>query len=278
MQFRLVCNLMTALVLTFFGSFPAHGSGTQKSPANSSDQQPMHAVSNGGSLNVIAYNVQFGHGGTPEQFAETLRGFAPDIVILSEAPGGDWCNRLAASLRLEHVFVGSISSANHRDKYKAIVSRTPLFETREFELHHSRGWDPASAVRAVTEIDGHKIAIYAVHIAYAGENDGHAWRLAEDVLSQEPTRDVIVGGDFNTRLHQNGMRVISEHGYRAVWNDVDADLRAMTSVPEWKSDGVIDHIMYRDNRSITATAAGIIVSPKPLSDHYPVWSKLRLAF
>ena len=68
------------------------------------------------------------------------------------------------------------------------------------------GWNPASVVRAVTEIDGVPIAFYSLHICGFKEfrrgrklniKDSHAYKLATEVLPNETTERVIVVGDYN---------------------------------------------------------------------------------
>lgn len=57
---------------------------------------------------------------------------------------------------------GTATSPNHKDKYKSILSRAPLKGTTEHELtfkKRKRGWNPASVVRAVTEIDGNTVEV-----------------------------------------------------------------------------------------------------------------------
>ena len=119
-------------------------------------------------LRVVAYNVACGQWATPEQIAEVLKPLNPDIVLLNEVPKADqgkdvkdWSRRLAEQLGLKHVHVGTVSSANHKSprwgdvtgnyggKYKSILSRTPLSESKEFLVEGS-GWKRASAVRVET--------------------------------------------------------------------------------------------------------------------------------
>jgi len=72
-------------------------------------------------LRVIAYNVACGQWATPERIAQELKVLKPDIVLLSEVPKvnrgkkvKDWSQRLADALGLDHVHVGTVSSAGHK--------------------------------------------------------------------------------------------------------------------------------------------------------------------
>jgi hypothetical protein len=111
-------------------------------------------------VRVASYNVEFGKSATPEQIGEMFKPYKLDIIGFDEAPDGGWTARVGKVLGMEHSYVGKISSANHKDKYKSILSRTSLEGTTEHELRveRRRCWNPASVVRAVTEIDGVSIA------------------------------------------------------------------------------------------------------------------------
>ena len=109
-------------------------------------------------VRVAAYNVEFGENTTPEEVGKMFKPYNFDIIGFNEVPDGDWTARVGKVLGMDHSYVGKISSANHKDKYKSILSRTPLQDTVEHELRVKRGWNPASTVRAVTEIDGISIA------------------------------------------------------------------------------------------------------------------------
>ena len=177
-------------------------------------------------LRVVAYNVACGQWATPEQIAELLKPLNPDIVLLSEVPKAnrgkrvkDWSRRMAEALDLDHVHVGTVSSANHKapkwgdvtgdygGKYKSILSRTPLSQGKDL-LPEGSGWARASAVRVETEIAGRKFALYSLHLpGYAHHKRQptkvDAWEgskhrgLADDINAEASSYDVIVGGDFN---------------------------------------------------------------------------------
>ena len=84
-------------------------------------------------LRVIAYNVACGQWASPERIAEELKALKPDIVLLSEVPKvnrgkkvKDWSQRLADALGLDHVHVGSVSSAGHKSpKWGCLLYTSP---------------------------------------------------------------------------------------------------------------------------------------------------------
>jgi endonuclease/exonuclease/phosphatase family metal-dependent hydrolase len=227
-------------------------------------------------VRVASYNVEFGKSTTPEEIGEMFRPYKLDLIGFDEVPDGDWTARVGKILGMEHSYVGKISSANHKDKYKSILSRTPLAGTEEHTLT-GRGWNPASVVRAETTTDGVSIAFYSLHISRSGATDGHAYSLATQVLSKETAERVIVVGDFNNKIGDPAMKTIEGAGFAATWKDLKIDVsKAFTYNAQnpQKNHGVIDHILYKSSAGAKATDGGIIELEKPLSDHKPIWAQI----
>ena len=232
-------------------------------------------------VRVASYNVEFGKSATPEQIGKMFKPYKLDIIGFDEAPDGDWTARVGKVLGMEHSYVGKISSANHKDKYKSILSRTPLAGTVEYELQveRRRCWNPASAVRAVTEIDGVSIAFYSLHICSSRDREkvGHAYQLATDVLPKESTDRVIVVGDYNNNIGDAAMNAIEGAGFKPTWSDLKIDVSkefTYNALNPKKSLGVIDHILYNTSAEAKVTAGGIIELETPLSDHKPIWAEI----
>lgn len=227
-------------------------------------------------VRVATYNVEFGKSATPEQIGLMFKPYKLDIIGFDEAPDGDWTARVGKVLGMSYSFVGKISSANHKDKFKTILSRTPFKSTEEYKLT-GRGWNPASVVRAITKIEGIPVAFYSLHICKSGATDGHAYCLATKVLPEEGTDRVIIVGDFNNRIGDPAMATIEAVGYTSTWGDLGIDVsKAFTynAQDPKKNLGVIDHILHNKDACALATDGGIIESEKPLSDHKPVWAEL----
>ncbi len=227
-------------------------------------------------VRVASYNVEFGKSATPEQIGEMFKPYKLDIIGFDEAPDGDWTARVGKVLGMQYSFVGKISSANHKNKYKTVLSRTPLEGDEEHKLT-GRGWNPASVVRAVTKIDGVSFAFYSLHICKSGANDGHAHSLATKVLPEEATKRVIVVGDYNNNIGDAAMKTVEGAGFRPTWNDLKIDLSkefTYNAQNPKKNLGVIDHILYNNLSGAQAIAGGIIELEKPLSDHKPIWAEI----
>lgn len=227
-------------------------------------------------LRVAAYNVEFSKSATPEQIGEMFKPFKLDIIGFNEAPDGDWTKRVGKVLGMEHSYVGKISSANHKDKYKTILGRAPLEQTAEIPLK-GKGWNPATAVKAVIRKDGIPITFYSLHICGSKKDEGHAYYLATEVLAKETAERVIVAGDFNNRIGDQSLNFIEKAGMRPTWKDLKIELSQQLTwnalAPE-KNGGVIDHIFYNVLSGAKAAKGDIIELKKPLSDHKPVWAEL----
>ena len=233
-------------------------------------------------VRVAAYNVEFGKNATPEEIGRMFKSYNLDIIGFNEVPDGDWTARVGKVLSMKHSYVGKISSANHKDKYKSILSRTPLEVTAEYELsvERRRSWNPASVVKAVTKIDGVAVAFYSLHICRSTDSHdtGHAYRLANEVLAKEKTERVIVLGDFNNKMGDVAMNKLEASGLRPTWKDLKIDVSKEFTYnalkPEQPNLGVIDHIFYNTGSRASTKDGGIIELKKPLSDHKPVWAEI----
>ncbi|MEX0742585.1 MAG: endonuclease/exonuclease/phosphatase family protein [Phycisphaeraceae bacterium] len=242
-------------------------------------------VADGVVIRVMAYNVEFGRSATPEEIGAALKPYDLDVVTFNEVPADDWTARVGAVLGMEHAYVGEISSANHKDKYRSILSRTPLTDTREHRLT-GVGWNPASAVRALTTVRGQTVSIYALHVSGEAPRDvpladRHAIYLLDEVVTKDDAEHVLVTGDFNDRVGEPTLDYYHEAGYRATWFDLDMDVTSGSEHYTWNalSDGragVIDHIFYKSTGNMRATDGGIAIWDKPLSDHHPVWAQILI--
>ena len=252
-------------------------------------------------LRVVAYNVACGQWATPERIAQELKVLKPDIVLLSEVPKAnrgkkvkDWSHRLADALDLDHVHVGTVSSAGHKSpnwgdptgnyggKFKSILSRTPLTEGKDISVEGS-GWKRASAVRVETEIDGRKFALYSLHLPGFAHHKRQpvelsAWKgskhkaLADHINAEKESYDVIVGGDFNE------------------WTEglVMKSMLKETKMKNSTKEKSIDHILYSTKNKMKLLQTGRDWGPKNqnkdniksdgcLSDHPWVWCELEIS-
>tara|TARA_Y100001934_G_scaffold171503_1_gene203518 strand:+ start:1079 stop:1444 length:366 start_codon:yes stop_codon:yes gene_type:complete len=115
-------------------------------------------------------------------------------------PDSDWTARVGRVLGINQVHVGKVSSANHRDKYKSILCRFPLYDKDELVVN-GNGWKPASLVSAKANIRGVPIMIHSTHIPGRPEEEGSAAAfIAEKLISSSPSENLFVLGDFNNHF------------------------------------------------------------------------------
>ncbi len=236
-------------------------------------------------IRVGAYNVRYSKNASANEIGTMLKKYNLDIIGFNEAPEGEvWTREVAKILGMEHIYVGKISSANHKDKIKSIISKTPFTSTSEFLFNEkSVGWNPASTVRVVTTINGIQISFYSLHICASELLNGHAYDLSKNILPKDEIKNQIIVGDFNNELGDPALYNLKKMGYRSTWEDIpNIDLKNdYTCIDidkevnkEW---GIIDHIYYNSNAKIRTLNGEMITLEKPLSDHKPIWAEFEVA-
>lgn len=252
-------------------------------------------------LRIVAYNVACGQWTTPEQVAEVLKPLEPNIVFLNEVPKAnlgkkvkDWSSRVAENLGLNHVYVGISSSANHKaprwgdlsgdygGKFKSVLSSTPLTGGRDYILK-GMGWSPAGVVRVETKIGDRKFALYSLHIPGKAINwqDSKHMRLADIIAKEDPSFDIIIGGDFNKNTDDNIMQtLLSTCNLKNVIPSASLDYIRYCSNNGLRM-ALIDHILYSAVTPVKVLQTKVDWGPKKetkgyLSDHPWVFCELEI--
>ena len=239
-------------------------------------------------IKVAAYNVEVSRNATAQEIGEKLKLYNFDIVCFSEVPGGDWTEEAGRVMGLNHVVVGKYSTAGHKDKYKSIASKTPLSEYEEILMADTLH----TVTKAITKIGNKNIGVYSVHFPYGWRDQAHIDETTGKItafvnyLGQLSNDEVpVVMGDFNfipSNSEKKNMyhELFKSIGFQVSWKDLGIDCTkentSNTKKPEDEGSGkVIDHIMYKTEQ-VSALEGQIIEMEKPLSDHKPVWAKLKL--
>jgi len=230
-------------------------------------------------LRLVTYNVACGQWGTPQEIGKALSKEKPDIVFLNEVPTAsegkdveDWTKLVAKELGLKHVYVGTISSANHKapdwgdltgnhgGKFKSIISRTPLIKTEDIATK-GRGWSPASAIRVVTKVAGSEISLYSLHLPGTRVWDKSMHQsLAAEIMKRDATGNIMVAGDFNESTDGVVMK----------------ELTKQCKLTNVNKNRAIDHILYRFKPTATAKDVKIEWGPKePEREKKPMRSNRR---
>lgn len=239
-------------------------------------------------LKVAAYNVEVGRSATAEEIGEALKPYDFDIVGFSEAPGGNWSRNVANMLGLDYVVSGRYSTAGHEDKYKSIISRTPLYDYEEILMTDTLH----TATKAKTVIQGKEIAVYSVHFPFGWRDQAHIDETTAKISSfvehvgvrQEYEISVVLG-DFNfipsnAESRSDYYEMFVDAGLDFSWMDLSIDVTQRNTHNAFEaadegSGNVIDHIMYNTDK-IKAVDGNIIEMEEPLSDHKPIWALLQL--
>ena len=249
-------------------------------------------------IRFAAYNVLFGLWAKPKSVGEMFKQYDLDIICFNEVPNGNWTARVGRVLGLDHAHVGKISSANHRNKYKSILCRFPLFDKREVIIN-TKGWKPASLVSAKSNINGVPLMIYSTHIPGQPEvEESAAAFIAENLISNTASENLFILGDFNNHLNEGALKSFNNIGVKSIWKELSIDTVKISThkhIESGNESGVIDHIFFKAKASkVNVTRGGVISraynSPeaelqmnrykkewlkygKPLSDHRPIWAE-----
>ncbi|MGQ7871109.1 endonuclease/exonuclease/phosphatase family protein [Sunxiuqinia sp. sy24] len=239
-------------------------------------------------LKIAAYNVEYSKNATAGEIGRALKSFDFDVVCFSEAPGGDWTQKVGAALGLNYSAVGEYSTAGHEDKYKTIVSGTPLYDLEEVLMADTLH----TATKAKTRINQTEISIYAVHFPFGWRDQAHIDETNNKIatfvsyLNERQEQDVsVVAGDFNfvpsNADDENPYHELFRSiGLDVSWKALGIDCTTHNTydafnVEDQGSGEVIDHIMYNPAK-MKALEGGIIEMEVPMSDHKPVWTLLQM--
>ena len=249
-------------------------------------------------IRFATYNVLFGLWAKPESVGKMFKPYNLDVICFNEVPHGNWTLRVGRELGMKHVHVGKVSSANHKHKYKSILSRFPLRDKSEVAFD-SKGWKPASVVTARTNIKGVPLTLYSTHIPGQPDVENSAASFISKKMLSDPHDDnLFVMGDFNNLLFEGALKAFKEAGMKSIWHGLSINTDSISThrhIESGNESGVIDHIFYRSTKNkVKVTNGGVIEKAynsakeeiemdrykkewlkygKPLSDHRPIWAE-----
>ena len=239
-------------------------------------------------VKVGAWNVEYSKNASAREIGEALKPFDFDVVCFSEASGGDWTKEVGTVLGLNYVSVGKYSTAGHDDKYKTIVSKTPLYDYEEILMADTLH----TATKAKTKISNIEISVYAVHFPFGWRDQAHIDETTNKIATfveylkhRQNDEIAVVAGDFNfipSNLEKENMyyEMFVNIGLDAAWKELGIDCTKLNTCDAFKPEDtgngeVIDHVMYNPTK-MKALDGQIIEMEKPLSDHKPVWALLQI--
>jgi|FLYL01.1.fsa_nt_gi endonuclease/exonuclease/phosphatase family metal-dependent hydrolase len=240
---------------------------------------------------------------------------APDVLLLTEVDRGcsrtgyrNVAREYAQRLGMDYVFGVEFVElprclgrgrriAAPCEHGNAVLSRYPLADPRLIRFAHNRSWhswpqrllrlgEPRlggrMALAADVRLGAGTLTVYCTHLESGRTNErlrgAQARELAEDGLRRPGP--VIVAGDFNSGAyladlragtrHDAAVRELTVRGYADAHAGLAPEARRTT-----RSGVVIDLIF---GRGVQFTDAGIGLAARwdALSDHRPVWARVRL--
>ncbi len=252
---------------------------------------------------VMTYNIKAGNAqrlnqtGDPyaglQRVANLIHQHDPDIVALQEVdrfmPRSQHIDQpawLAEALGRSFAYSPSFiqnETPHGRPQYgNAILSRYPIVAPYHHHLFH-RAWllpgesawvmEPRSMLEAQIDMDGRRLAVYSLHLSTTA--DQQAFQLDEigRILAQVDMPQVVMG-DFNTSLAFRMMKVLCEGRVHAL-SAAGLPAAAQYTFPEGRNArSAIDHIIT--SPTFQLVEAAVIVDEEGVSDHNPVWARLRL--
>ena len=271
---------MSLLVLILIG-LHTFSCGKNSSQIQSEKEAPIQ-------LKIAAYNVEFSKNASAIEIGEALKGYDFDVICFSEAPGGGWTKEVGTVMGLNHIVLGQYSTAGHKDKYKTIASRLPLYDYEEVLMADTLH----SSTSAKVKVKNKEFVIYSVHFPFAKIGQAHYDETNNKIqtfvnyLRNRQNKELsIVAGDFNfipsnTDAANQYHELFKDIDLDVSWKELAIDCRVLNThnalKPEENGSGnVIDHIMY-NTQKIRATDGNILEMKRNLSDHKLVWASLEL--
>ncbi|MAS37771.1 MAG: hypothetical protein CL610_27490 [Anaerolineaceae bacterium] len=254
------------------------------------------ALPEGDTLHVVSANV-WGHNHDLRTVEDWLRGSAADVVVLQEISPAYATDSLP---HLRDIFPYQATQIDDtRWGGNITLSRYPIVEQGYIELAASQ---PTYALRVVLDVEGERIAVYNVHLAWPGRDrarvplPGRLQNVYTQIvlgfddaarnqqiahllshLEQEPY-PYIVAGDFNTSDQSATYRQIAAHmtdayleagqGFSGSW-----PVSAARGLP-----GIVPPLIRIDYiwHSAGLRVVDAVIGPAIGSDHLPVQAALLI--
>jgi endonuclease/exonuclease/phosphatase family metal-dependent hydrolase len=240
----------------------------------------------------------------------------PDVILLSEADRGcsrteyrntaaDYARALGMCYVFGTEFVELPRRGGHGGRIEApcehgnaILSRYPLGNVRLIRHESNRSWrrsiipilnigEPRLggrvALAADVKVGEHLLRVYSVHFESGRGHDDHRLAQARELMDDAGGLPfpALIAGDMNVSAYRDDLRggardePVTQAFFQREWVDAHAALPPSERITT-ESGVVIDLIM---GHGVAWTDAGVGAPAvwRGLSDHLPVWAKLRLS-
>ena len=218
-------------------------------------------------MRIATFNIQHGRGADGlvdvDRLARTVADIGADLLVLEEVDVGlarsgraDLAAAVARASGLEMVF-GLAHRVGWRGRYgNALLAAGPITDVDVIKLPRVRRSERRSAILAMVDVGGGRVAVAATHLAIHPEEAGRQLATVAEALAHRPAPRVLLG-DLNLRSWDVEPRV------RA------AELELAAGPPTFPAAAPrirIDHIAVSSHFTINAVEA----PETPVSDHRPL--------
>jgi endonuclease/exonuclease/phosphatase family metal-dependent hydrolase len=241
-----------------------------------SPAQTSQALTPGGGLRFMTYNIKHGEVSSLDAVATVIKGQSPDIVVLQEVDvltnrSGkvDQAARLGQLTGLSHAFIPSLLSYDGGQYGLAVLSRYPIRSVQRIPLRSAAEQRALGLVEV--ELDAaHVIPVAVTHFGTTGAAE--RLQQAEDVkaaLAGKPW--ALLGGDLNATPSESSITSLTTMLSDA-WTrgGSGSGYTQNASFPTRR----IDYLMLGSAWTSPVTAA--VVNASSQSDHRPVVATLIL--
>ena len=230
---------------------------------------------------LLTYNIHKGIGGIdrryrPDRIIETLKYYAPDIVLLQEVDEGARRSRGDRQVDLLGEALAMRYRAYQRNVVlreghygNALLSRYPLKNVHDLELTIPlKKRRRALVAHCTLRFAQHTrtLLIYNFHLGLAGfERRIQVRRFLNCQTLVHAHRDtaIVAAGDFNDGRGLLGRRLLVPCGFQLASGRV----KTFPALRPWRS---LDHVFYRGGLTLDRCFAGRIGISRLASDHLPL--------
>ena len=236
-------------------------------------------------LRVVSYNIHKCVGTDrrylPDRIRDTIAHFDPDVVMLQEVSDG----QKRAKFHRQIDVIGDLLGMRHRTWFpnakclgggrygNAVLSRHPVAESRNIELHHPLG-KRRSVLHAKVHIRGMRsLHVFNAHLGLTQFLRVHQLKrfLANPTLTRlHPDEPVVLAGDFNDVWGSLGRKLLEPAGFRAM-------PRRIRTFPSWLPFQSLDWVYVRGELDLVDVRRGDHDVARRASDHLPLVAELRMA-
>ena len=259
----------TLLLLIALGCRPGLNYRDPASPRYSGPDRVLETPSRSDTLRIVSFNIEYAK--ETRRAAGVLSTAAAlrdaDIILLQEmtAPA---TKVLADSLRMRYVYYPAIyNRIKRRDIGNAILSRWPITDDAKLILPNRSRYARTQriATAATIRFGTRSIRVYSTHFGTPADLGwkGRVEQLRGILDDASPHPQVVIGGDMNSK---DIGRIARESGY--TW--------PTDTIPKSNDFGRLDHFFIRGLTMLSSGGAGTHRVPRSISDHSPIWIRVRL--